>query len=185
MTRVWPWVIALLAIGCLPNPQSVKERRESFDRASLQGELLLSQPPADMIDVGAEFGHRLKLLGYTIDPKIPKRGDRVRVKMFWTALKPVNEDYQVFVHGDAIGGYARRLHADHFPAEGNYPTDVWRTNEVVVDPFEVKLPKDYGPKQIGINLGLYKDSYRVPLTNKGKASADNENRSQPITITFQ
>jgi len=174
-----------LFVGCLPNPQSVKERREEFDRDDLQGDLLLNQPPNGMIDVGAVFGDRIKLLGYTLDPVQPKRGDNVEVRLYWTALTPISEDYQVFVHGDSIGGYARRLHGDHFPAKGKYPTDVWRENDVVVDPFDVNVPGDYGPKQLGINLGLYKGNYRVPLTSPGKGGSDNENRSRPITLTFE
>jgi hypothetical protein len=172
------------AIGCLPDPQSVKERREKFDRGSLQGSLLLESAPPDMKPVGSEFGGRAKLLGYTIDPAQPTPGDRVEVKLYWTATGPMAEDYEVFVHGDAIGGNASRLHGDHFPAKGKYPTDVWREGDVIVDPFSIWIPAGYGPKQLGLFVGLYTGNYRVPLTAKGAAESDNENRSRAITITF-
>lgn len=176
-------VSSLVSFACLPNPQSVKERRESFDRDALRGKLILESPPATMVRVEAEFGI-IKLLGYTLEPVTPKRGDKVEVRFYWSTSAPVDEDYQVFVHGDAIGGGARRIHGDHFPAEGAYPTDVWRPGEIIVDPFVVRIPSEYGPTQVGLNAGLYKENYRVPLTNRGLAPSDKENRSQAVTMTF-
>lgn len=173
----------LLASACLPDPQSVRERREKFDRSALQGSLLLGTTPSNMTPVGAEFG-KAKILGYTLDPAKPEPGDSVTVTLYWTATGPIPEDYQVFVHGDAIGGNAPRIHGDHFPARGKYPTDVWREGDVVLDPFTIRIPSGYGAKQLGINVGLYLGNYRVPLTARGQAEADNENRSRAVTITF-
>lgn len=177
-------LLAASTLACLPDPQSVKERREKFDRDSLAGSLLLPSPPAGMIEVGAEFGGRAKLLGYTLDPERPRPGDRVSITFYWTALQPMAEDYEVFIHGDAIEGNASRLHGDHYPARGKYPTDVWREGDVIADPFTMWIPPGYGPPKLGIYAGLYKDNYRVPLTKKGAAESDNENRSRAITITF-
>jgi hypothetical protein len=181
-------VLLGLAIGlsaCLPKPESVREHRENFDREAIRGSLLLETPPIDMHRVDAEFGSRAKLLGYTTDPASPQPGDRTTIKLYWTATAPMAEDYQVFVHGDAIGGNASRLHGDHYPADGKYPTDVWREGDVVVDPFVIWIPPGYGPKQLGIYLGLYFGNYRVPLSSHGLAPADSENRSQAITLNFQ
>lgn len=185
MRALWSTLVLLgfLGLGCLPNPQSVKERRASFDRKSLLGKVILENPPSDMVRVEAEFG-TIKLLGYTLEPAVPKRGDKVEVRLYWSASAPVDEDYQVFVHGDAVGGGARRIHGDHFPADGLYPTDVWQPGEIVVDPFTVRIPSAYGPAQLAINTGLYKENFRVPLTNRGLAPADKENRSQAVTINF-
>ncbi len=174
---------SLVGFACLPNPQSVKERRASFDRDSLRGKVILSEPPSDMVRVDAEFGS-IKLLGYTLDPAVPKRGDKVRVSFYWSTSAPVDEEYQVFVHGDAIGGGARRIHGDHFPAEAAYPTDVWQPGEIVVDPFTVRIPGEFGPAQLALNTGLYLENFRVPLTNRGLAPADKENRSQAVTLNF-
>ncbi|MCK6550379.1 hypothetical protein L6R52_31370 [Myxococcota bacterium] len=175
----------LLASACLPDPQSVRERREKFDRSALQGSLLLGTTPSNMTPVGAELGGKAKILGYTLDPAKPEPGDTVTVTLYWTAIGAIPEDYQVFVHGDAIGGNAPRIHGDHFPAKGKYPTDVWREGDVVVDPFTIRIPSGYGAKQLGIYVGLYLGNYRVPLTNRGQAEADNENRSRAVTITFE
>lgn len=176
--------IGLTLVGCLPNPQSVKERRETFDRSDLHGKLILDKAPADMTPVEAVFGERLQLMGYTLDPARPQPGDRVTVTFFWQALKTVAEDYKVFVHGDAIGGKASRLHGDHYPAEGEYPTDVWQVGEVVADPFSIWIPPGYGPRRLGLYTGLYKKKYRVPLTDRGKAHGTGDNRSRAVEIVF-
>lgn len=182
-----PLATALLGLalaGCLPNPQSVKEHREHFDRDSIRGSLLLDALPSDAKKVGAVFGDRIELVGYRLDPVTPKRGDTVTVTLYWSAQRPINEDYMVFVHGDAIVGNARRIHGDHYPAKGKYPTDVWQSGEVVADPFEIRIDGDYGAPQLGINVGLYLGNYRVPLTHRGSAFADGENRSRAIEISF-
>lgn len=179
-------ITSLVALGlaCLPNPQSVKEKRENFERAPLRGGLLLTAPPGDMQPVEAVFGDRLKLLGYSLEPAKPKAGDRVKIRFYWGALQTVAEDYQVFVHGDAIGDKSSRIHGDHYPAEGKYPTDVWQPGEVVVDPFTLWIPPGYGARSLGVYTGLYHGEHRVPLTTKGLVEADNENRARAILVVL-
>lgn len=172
-----------LGLGCLPNPQSVKERRENFPREGLKGELIFSSEPPDLQRVDAVFD-RIKLVGFTLDPKVPAPGDRVKVTFYWTAVRQVAEDYQVFVHGDPIGGNAPRIHGDHYPAKGQYPTDVWQVGELVADPFIIWVPPGYGPKKLGIHTGLYKENYRVPLTDPGLRPNAGENRSLAVELTF-
>lgn len=174
----------LWASACLPNPQSVKERRETFAREGLMGDLILKDRPAGFEEVGAIFGGRIELVGYTLDPAVPKPGDWVKVTFYWSANKPVDEDYQVFVHGDALEGNAGRIHGDHFPAKGKYPTDVWQEGELVADPFRIFIPPGYGPKRLGLNAGMYKGDYRVPLTSPGKKPSGNDNRSLAVELRF-
>ncbi len=182
--RVVAGVLAAGLLACLPNPQSVKERREEFPRDGLRGELLFDELPAGAQPVGAVFGDWAELAGYSLDPPNPTPGTRVTITFYWKALKVMPEDYEVFVHGDAIGGSANRLHGDHFPAKGKYPTDVWQVGEIVADPFTMFIPPGYGPKVLGIYTGLYKDSYRVPLTNRGMRPGMPDNRSLAIEIRF-
>lgn len=179
-------VLVLLMVGsaCLPNPQSVKERREGFDRDALLGDLILRSEPEGMKPVGAIFGGRAKLIGYQMEPAQPSPGDRVKLRFYWTATLPMAEDYKVFIHGDAIGGTSGRLHADHYPADGKYPTDVWQEGEIVVDPFVVWIPPRYGPKRIGLYTGLYKGSHRVPLSDAGGRPKTSDNRSLAVEIVL-
>lgn len=176
-------LLGLAASACLPDPQSVKERRESFPREGMKGDLILDAVPEGATPVGAVFGERLELVAYSLS-KTPTTGSRLGVTFYWRANKPADEDYQVFVHGDALEGNARRIHGDHFPAKGEYPTDVWQDGEIVADPFTIVIPPGYGPKRLGLYTGLYKGSYRVPLTSPGRQPAGQDNRSLAVEIRF-
>lgn len=179
-------IIGLLTLAlsaCLPNPQSVKERRESFPRDDMMGELILTRLPEGTEPIGAKFGGRIELVAYKLGGK-PTPGSWVDVTFYWRAEKPVDEDYQVFVHGDALEGNARRIHGDHFPAKGKYPTDVWQDGEYIADPFRVYVPPGYGPKRLGLYTGMYKGNYRVPLTTPGSRPSGRDNRSLAVEIVF-
>ncbi len=171
-------------VGCLPNPQSVLERREHYDRSGLMGDLIVPERPAGFEEVGAIFGDHIELVGYTLDPPAPRPGDSVTVTFFWSITEVLEEDYQVFVHGDAIEGKGARIHGDHFPALKKYPTDVWQVGELIADPFSLDIPPGYGAKRLGLNTGLYKGNYRVPLTSPGKKPSGRDNRSLAVEIRF-
>jgi hypothetical protein len=184
----WGWAAALMMVGtaCLPNPQSVKERREQFPRDDLRDDgLILAAPPSDMKPVGAVFGRAIQLLGYTVSNERPKGGELVEVTFYWSAVGLVEEEYQVFLHGDAIEGQAPRIHGDHFPAKGRYPSDVWQAGEVVVDAFSIRIPVSYGARRLGLYTGLYKENYRVPLTENGQRPGSSDNRSLAVELTFE
>ncbi|MCC7380349.1 MAG: hypothetical protein IT384_00860 [Deltaproteobacteria bacterium] len=176
-------LVTLLGASCLPNPQSLPEARESFDRRALLGSVIVSTVPP-LQEVGAVFDERLELVGYDLDPASPRRGDSVEIRFYWRARRSVSEDYRVFIHADAQASGARRIHGDHFPAGGRYPTWAWREGELIADAFRIAIPRDYGPDRLEIYAGLYRGEYRVPLTAPGLAPADRENRSRAITISL-
>lgn len=177
-------LLAALAGGlaCMPNPQSVKERRAEFDRSGLEGRYIVKELPSDLVRVGAVFEDSIELVGYTIDPPRPKRGDNVQVTYYWTAHRETARDFKVFIHGDAIEGSYRRLHGDHWPADGKYPTGVWRTGEYVKDPFRLKIPGSYGPDRLGLYSGLYRGDDRLDLTQKGRKPGTADDRSLAVEI---
>lgn len=177
-------LVCCLTGACLPSVQSVKERREGFDRAALKGTFILDAVPAGMTPVGAVFGERAKLLGYTLEPARPQPGGNQTIIFYWSALRPMAEEYQVFIHGDAVGEKQSRIHGDHFPARGRYPTDVWQEGEVIRDAFTVFIPPGYGAKHLGIFAGLYKGDHRVPLTDAGVRPRTGDNRSRAVDIFF-
>ncbi|MEO1231961.1 MAG: hypothetical protein AAFZ18_23980 [Myxococcota bacterium] len=177
-------LLGVASVGCLPNVQSVRERREAFDRGALRGSLILDAPPANMKPIGAVFGDRAKLLGYMLEPERPTTGSRPKVTFFWSALRPMAEEYQIFIHGDAVGEEQSRIHGDHFPARGRYPTDVWQEGEVIQDPFTISIPPGYGGKHLGLFTGMYKGDHRVPLTDGGTRPRTGDNRSRAVDIFF-
>jgi hypothetical protein len=173
--------VLLGALACLPNPESVRSRRARFDRAALQGTVIVDEP-VTLSRVGAIFDDRAELVGFTMAPPDPQRGDEVNIDLYWRSAASLDEDYLVFVHADALDGNARRIHADHAPAGGRYPTDLWQSGELIRDHFSITIPSSYGPSRLALYVGLYRGGHRLRLTRPGLAASDKENRSRPIVI---
>lgn len=164
-----------LCLACVPHPESVREARSHFPREELVGSVLLASPPA-LTPLGSVFDDRVELLGVELDPPRPQAGDTVSVRFVFRVRRPLFDDFQVFVHGDPSGPSTRRLFADHWPAQGRYPSGMWQTGELIDDRFSLAIPRDYAGSRLAVYTGLYKGDLRLPLTDPGQAAADRENR---------
>jgi len=176
---------AVVLAACLPNPQSVKERRESFDRSDLKGEVILNAVPEDARPVKTMFEGAIELVAVRAKPAEPSPGDEVELEYFWRVERPFARDVKVFIHGDALGGgEARRIHGDHWPARGRYPTGVWQVGEIIRDRFTLRIPSDYGPRRLGLHSGLYKGKDRLDITDRGRVTASADDRALAVEFRF-
>lgn len=126
-------------------------------------------PGAMAHEKGADWGGAIKLLGYDLE----RQGGRLALTLHWQALRPVDEDYTVFVHvldekGEVIA------QADGQPRGGSYPTSVWDAGEVVDDLHEI--PLEAGPEsRLRLEIGLYllTSGERLPLVDgQGRTAGD-------------
>jgi 4-amino-4-deoxy-L-arabinose transferase-like glycosyltransferase len=109
------------------------------------------------------FGGSIKLIGYRIEDS-PAVGVPPRIVLCWQALKPVPDDYTVFVHVPGEGGM---ITADAPPLNGNYPTSAWQPGDVIEDSHllpavsEVEMPRAL--------VGLYRlgTGERLPIDGTG------------------
>lgn len=108
------------------------------------------------------------LLGFRITPPLAERGDTLRGIAQWRPAAALPRgSYVVSVRFDrelpagfdpprVVGKPARKLlelargeryrfRGDHLPVGGDYGVDLWRTDEVVSDSFEVRVPHDAAP----------------------------------------
>ena len=97
--------------------------------------------------------NQIALLDYRIEGPL-RHGATVRLNVLWQALKPLDEDYTVFVH--AVDGegtiWGQR---DTEPQEGEYPTTEWRLGEIVQDRYELQIDVA-GPREgYQLVVGLY------------------------------
>jgi hypothetical protein len=107
------------------------------------------------------FDNQAELIGYQVDRSV-KPGSELPITVYWRALKPMGEDYSVYIRlFDASGNIVGRWNA--FPGQGLYPTRFWQTNEIVVDSYRVPVSLDAkGPNVGRVEVGLFR---RVPLAN--------------------
>ncbi|MBI2954145.1 MAG: glycosyltransferase family 39 protein [Chloroflexi bacterium] len=156
--------------------------------------------------LGQRLGDGIVLLGYDLDIdsyqleststltaltdnpiklSFPKRtyrpSDTVEITLYWQALRSLDRDYTVFVHlADNKGKPWGQ--ADSQPLGGAYPTSRWRSGEVVVDKYSVRIdpttpPGDYHPR-----VGMYLLSTMERLPVAGSRLAGDTVELQSIKI---
>ncbi len=116
-----------------------------------------SAPCALPANAGQTFGGQIRLVGYSIDPG--------GVTLCWEALRPLDTDYTVFVHGLDQAGNPLAA-GDGPPRNGLYPTSAWLPGEQVED-FHA-LTQAAAPR---IQVGLYRlaDGERLTVDGTGES----------------
>ena len=163
-------LLVLLAFcGCIERPWEEPPARRSVDRGTLSDVLLTAAPP-DLIPVGAVFGGAAELVGYKVEPPALVAGQRVRLTLVWRCRAEMDA-WHIFVHLDDSAG--SRIHAEHEPAGGRYPTDAWRPGDLVADTV-VFTP---GTNPLMLYVGFYtQGENRLHLDNPGRGRDDGRDR---------
>jgi hypothetical protein len=97
--------------------------------------------------------NQIALLDYRIEGPL-RHGATVRLNVLWQALKPLDDDYTVFVHA-VDGEGAIWGQGDTEPQEGEYPTTEWGLGEIVQDRYELQIDLA-GPREgYQLVVGMY------------------------------
>jgi hypothetical protein len=122
--------------------------------------------------VGAVFGNSVELLGYKLEPSALTPGQRVRLTLYWRCRAEM-EAWHIFVHLDDATGTGERIHAEHDPAGGRFPTEAWKPGDLIADSFWF-VP---GHGALLLFLGFYSSGEtRLTLTSPGRGRDDGNNR---------
>jgi 4-amino-4-deoxy-L-arabinose transferase-like glycosyltransferase len=140
------------------------------DRNPITRALIPALPP-DANPVAVSFGDDIDLVGWKLDPVEPRPGSPLEIHLFWKAKKKITGTWQVFVHLDAAG---QRIHGDHHPVEGLYPTQNWAEGDLVQDTHRVVVARSISAAWFTFYVGLYRGGERKPITSGNK---DRENRA--------
>ncbi|MCB9422897.1 MAG: hypothetical protein H6667_24065 [Ardenticatenaceae bacterium] len=113
--------------------------------------------------VFANFGDQAALIGYTISQQTAGLGDEVGVDLYWQAERPLDINYQVFVHLLRTDGTLVAQSDKLNP--GEFPTRQWPQDKYVLDHHQLHLPVDLPPGEYTIACGLWVQSegWRLPL----------------------
>ncbi len=106
------------------------------------------------VDISVNFGNVVELIGYDLDTRRAYPGGRVPVTLYWRALQPIPENYQIFTHleNDTVGLLAQ---ADGVPVCWTFPTDLWRPGQIIADQHAIAIPPDAPLDSYPLNIGLY------------------------------
>lgn len=160
------------AASCLPNPQSVEQRRESFDRSKVQSFILKSEPENIQVKSKGIFDERVKVLGFDADKKTVQPGEYITITLYFKVLKRVEQSYKIFMHLDG----SVRVHGDHWPVGGDYPTDVWMPGEIIKDVRKVRVLPHFDSNNLNVNIGFFIGKERMPISNENEVKHDGKKR---------
>jgi hypothetical protein len=162
-----------LCASCIERPYqdaSGPAPHTQVDRSALRD--VMTPPPPDAVPVGAVFGNAAELLSYKLEPPALVPGQRARLTLYWRC-KGELEPWHIFIHLDDATGSGERIHAEHDPAGGRFPTDAWKPGDLIADPVWF-VP---GRNPILLFLGFYSTGdNRLALTSAGRGRDDGDNR---------
>ena len=127
------------------------------------------EPPVMDHTLDVRLDERLALLGYDRPQDEIKRGEDIRLTLYWKALAPLAANYKVFAHLLDDNGKLWGQH-DDFPAYGSYPMTEWQPGEAVPDRIRIELGADIPPGIYHVFVGMYDESTgkRLPLVLDGQ-----------------
>jgi hypothetical protein len=118
-------------------------------------------PGHQRLDVA--LGERMSLLGFDLAGR-PEPGACLSLALYWQAVRPVAEDYTIFVHLLGEDGTLLAQH-DAPPVRGIYPTSDWVGGDVFTHRASLCLPGDAPAGRFELLAGMYSypDLVRLPV----------------------
>jgi hypothetical protein len=120
---------------------------------NLRGEILLRGARINGRRVGSA---RAKRSG---EPITIAPGDELRVVLEWESLRPINDNYKVFVQLLDAGLQVRAQGDDKAPLGGSSPTWLWfprwRRGTHITDTYLLQIPPDLPPGSYPLVAGMY------------------------------
>jgi hypothetical protein len=133
-------------------------------------------PPVPKTPLVINFDDKLKLLGFEL-PQEVRRGEDVRVRLYFEVLQPVGGSYKVFLHFDGPGA---RVNGDHVPLDGKFPTQFWTPGTYVLDEYLLKPDRATQPAGIfQLFFGMFAGDKRLKVK---EGPSDGENRIRLGTV---
>jgi hypothetical protein len=113
--------------------------------------------------VRATFDQQIELLGYRFDRGDGERpvyrwGDTMEITMYFKVNRRVPRSQEIFMHIDLNGN---RIHGDHDPVGGMYPTNYWLPGDVIKDVHTIEIDRFTTPGVYTIWTGFYRGDNRM------------------------
>lgn len=126
------------------------------------------------------FDNSLEMIGWDIDGKpgdgsfpVFARGDSAKLTFYFRAKRRVPSSQKIFMHVDRSGS---RLHGDHDPVNGEFPTNFWLPGDIIKDEYSLSIDSYASPGVYTIWLGFYNGSKRMKVTPAQASDKDNRVR---------
>ncbi len=136
--------------------------------------------------VYASFDDSIELVGWKLD-RIPTDGsiptyswgENAKMTFYFRVKKRIPGQEKIFLHIDHPGS---RLHGDHEPVHGDFPTNYWLPGDIVKDEYSLHIDSYTTPGVYRVWLGFYRGDKRMHVTPKPANDGDNRMRVGKIRI---
>lgn len=105
------------------------------------------------------LGESIQLLGYDLNSREFRPGDRLKLTVYWYARAPIEHGYASFVHVSTGGPPLAQADAQN-PA--GRPTVKWTSDGYIRDPYVIDLPATMPLGEYQLTIGLYTCDTRPP-----------------------
>lgn len=153
---VWPFEDNRAYLRLLPTNSWIIVREGAYERGDLETQARLLYltyfgipAPELSLDSRPRFGDSFVLL----DSIVGLEDNRLYLYFLWYALEEPEKDYIVFVH--ILRGAEIIAQGDGPPAQGYYPTSLWRPGDIVADERFIQLPEPIPGWQLRVKVGFY------------------------------
>jgi hypothetical protein len=143
---------------------------------------ILNQLPEDVHPADANFDNRIRLVGWRVNPPEVEPGQATEVELFYRCEATMRREWKIFIHGDGPRGSSQRIHADHYPLDGLYPTTEWQEGEIIRDTFTINVPSDYPYDYFHLWNGWYIRNQRLELKNNPFNDGRNRVRGPRVAV---
>ena len=161
---------------------------ESFSGAKYY---IVEKLPENLIKSNILFDNAIKFEGFSIEEgKLTERdgkyyakeGTDINVQLYFRSVTDkINRDYDVFLHNEG-NKKDKRTKGDGNMANGAYPTNFWKKDEIIRHPLKIKIPKDSINDFYISYFGIYQEEYRADITNRNEVKNDGDNRAELLRI---
>ncbi len=142
------------------------------------GFILRGSLPESVQAATINLGNLLNLAGFELTSSVYHPGETLQFSIYWQALTKMDAAYTGFAHlvsMDDSGQTTLWGQDDHELGGGVYRTNVWRTDEMIVESYQVSIPPETPPGVYQIMIGVYEwpSLARLPvITASGQAQHD-------------
>ena len=104
-----------------------------------------------------DFGHRIELIGYEMEPTTFHPGETVKVSLYWRCMEEMDENYTLAIkimgRGDEEYAYLN-IH----PGRGNYPTSLWQEGDIFKDEYWMPISGEAIPLTLArLKVAFFRD----------------------------
>ncbi|MDY7078929.1 MAG: glycosyltransferase family 39 protein [Chloroflexota bacterium] len=109
--------------------------------------------------VNVDFDGQAMLVGYTLDRRVVRPGETIRLTLYWQALAPMETDYRIFAH---VLGIENQVWANN-DSQPTPLTSQWQPGQVVEETRDLTVGLTTPPDFYDIEVGMYAGTSRLPV----------------------